>query len=108
MANATMAAAEQQAALYRDYAAFQSVFPECQQALKAAMTMVVKERPADPIAYLAMKLREANVELKLEKMQAEQEQESAAVVIQKLGRGKKDKKRVQQIKTNNGIFVREL
>jgi len=108
MANATMAAVEQQTALYRDYAAFQSVFPECQQALKAAMTMVVKERPADPIAFLAKKLREANVELKLEKMQAKQEQESAAVLIQKVGRGKNDKKRVEQIKTNNGIFVCEL
>jgi hypothetical protein len=34
--------------------------------------------------------------------------EAAALRIQSLGRAKQDKARVNQIKVNNGIFVREL
>ena len=107
-----MAAAEQQNALYRDYAAFQQVFPEVQQVLKNAMARLIKDRPADPIAFLAMELREANAEIKLEKLRQEEEdrkeKEVAALRIQSMGRAKKDKARVEQIKVNNGIFIREL
>jgi hypothetical protein len=96
-----MDAVKQQNALYKDYAAFQEVFPEVKEAIKFAMAKLVKERPEDPIAFLATRLREANEEIKLEK-------EAAALRIQSLGRAKKDKARVQQIRTNNGIFIREL
>ena len=105
------AAVENQAAYYKDYAAFQQVFPEVQAALKIAMAKLVKNRPADPLAYLATSLREASVEIKLEKLAEEQERkekEAAALRIQALGRAKKGKERVDQIKVNNGIFVREL
>merc|ERR1711939_169087 len=105
------AAKEQQAALFKDYIAFQQVFPEVQQALKVATAKLVKQRPSDPISFLATQLREANADIKLEKHMAEQtrrEQEQAAIRIQTLGRRKKDKARVDQIKVNNGIFVREL
>lgn len=105
------AAVEHQSALFKDYAAFQQVFPEVQAALKIAMAKLVKNRPADPLAYLATTLREANVEIKLEKLAEEQERkekEVAALRIQALGRAKKGKARVEQIKVNIGIFVREL
>ena len=97
--------------MYKDYAVFQQVFPEVQQALKVAMGKLVKARPADPIAFLAVKLREAGEEIKIEKVEEERErkeQEAAALRIQSFGRAKKDKARVEQIKVNNGIFVREL
>ena len=110
-ASAMMDAVQQQNALYKDYVAFQEVFPEVKEALKFAMAKLVKERPEDPIAFLATRLREASEEIKLQKMQDElerKEKEAAALRIQSLGRAKKDKARVQQIRTNNGIFVREL
>ena len=105
------AAVEQQSALYKDYAVFQQVFPEVQQALKVAMAKLVKARPADPISFLAIALREASEEIKIEKLEEEnerKEKEAAAVRIQSLGRARKDKQRVDQIRINNGIFVREL
>jgi hypothetical protein len=105
------AAVEQQGALYKDFAVFQQVFPEVQQALKVAMGKLVKARPADPIAFLALRLREANEDIKIEKLEEEKdrkEMEAAALRIQSLGRAKQDKARVNQIKVNNGIFVREL
>ena len=107
----TVSPVEQQSALYKDYAAFQAVFPEVKQALQVAMAQLVKNRPADPLAFLAQRLREANEEGKLERAAAEKErreQELAAVRIQALNRGKQGKARTAQIKTNNGIFVREL
>jgi hypothetical protein len=106
-----MAAIEQQKVLYKDFAAFQSVFPEVHQAIKMAIAKLIQKRPADPIAFLAICLREANEEIKLEnafKEQEKKEQAAAATRIQSIGRAKKDKARVQQIKINNGIFVREL
>lgn len=105
------AAVEQQGALYKDFAVFQQVFPEVQQALKVAMGKLVKARPADPIAFLALRLREANEDIKIEKLEEEKDRkdkEAAALRIQSLGRAKKDKARVDQIKVNNGIFIREL
>jgi hypothetical protein len=108
---AMMAAIEQQKVLYKDFAAFQSVFPEVQQAIKMSIAKLIQKRPADPIAFLAICLREANEEIKLEKAFKEKEkkeQAAAATRIQSIGRAKKDKARVHQIKINNGIFVREL
>ena len=66
----TVSPVQQQSALYKDYAAFQAVFPEVKQALQVAMAQLVKNRPADPLAFLAQRLREVNEEGKLERAAA--------------------------------------
>lgn len=85
---------ERQNSIYKDVAAFNSIYPEVQQAVAKAIAAVVRTRPPDPFVFIAQKLREVNNDIKLERSQREQ----AAVMIQKRAKGMHDRKRVKGMK----------
>lgn len=48
---------EQQNAIYKDLNAFMSVYPEVKSSLKIVLEQLVRERPADPLGFMAIRLR---------------------------------------------------
>jgi hypothetical protein len=48
---------EQQNAIYKDMTAFMAVYPEVKQSLKIVLEQLVRERPADPLGFMALRLR---------------------------------------------------
>ena len=48
---------EQQNAIYKDLTAFMSVYPEVKSSLKIVLEHLVRERPADPLGFMAIRLR---------------------------------------------------
>mmetsp|Transcript_24487 Transcript_24487/g.47624 ORF Transcript_24487/g.47624 Transcript_24487/m.47624 type:complete len:348 (+) Transcript_24487:40-1083(+) len=131
---------DRQNAIYKDFAAFMSVYPEVKVAVDRAIKAVVRTRPPDPFVYLAHQLREANNDMRLEKQEQEhaaqaiqrrargmkdrkrvaglkqehkrkkqeKDEADAAVKIQAMGRKRRDKARVEQMKRNNQVWLREL
>lgn len=85
---------QQQSAIYADFSRYTAHYPELQQALKGALAALVKQRPADPLEFLAERLREENMHIKLES----QEKRIASIRIQARNRGIKDRKRVEDLK----------
>ncbi|KAJ1480962.1 hypothetical protein T484DRAFT_2766782 [Baffinella frigidus] len=85
---------EQQNAIYKDLNAFMSVYPEVKSSLKIVLEQLVRERPADPLGFMAIRLREINEDVKIERSLKAQ----AAVLIQSRARGIKSRERVTDIK----------
>jgi len=48
---------EQQNAIYKDMTAFMSVYPEVKSSVKIVLEQLVRERPADPLGFMAIRLR---------------------------------------------------
>ena len=73
-----MMQAQKQAAIQADFERYLQDYPQLKHALKGALSTVVKIRPTDPLEFLAERLREENIQIKV----AQQEEQLASIRIQ--------------------------
>jgi len=76
-------------------------YPLLEKAIKEALQTLLQQRPADPVLFVAEKLREVNRENRIE-------MEMAATKIQALGRRKRDARRVKQLRHQSHLWLRDL